>query len=145
MAALQSVSCPSHKAMCYFQCHGRLTWISRKLMRPESTKCGSSVCWYLVSHGVARLIEQLTVLLGVGRGLVAIPLRSKGTVLLSVRSRSCEDLMFPFPSPFLSVSPPSPHPRRCWWNERCVRVEEKSSALAGLVQPPPETARSRHS
>ncbi|KYO48121.1 hypothetical protein Y1Q_0001926 [Alligator mississippiensis] len=35
--------------------------------------------------------------------------------------------------------------RPCWWNERCVCFEEKSSALAGLIQPPPETAHSRYS
>ncbi len=27
-----------------------------------------------------------------------------------------------------------------WWNERSVCVEEESCALAGFVQPPPETA-----
>ncbi|KAI5139795.1 Atp-Binding Cassette Sub-Family A Member 12 [Manis pentadactyla] len=35
--------------------------------------------------------------------------------------------------------------RPCWWNERCMCLEEKSSALAGLFQPPPETSPSRTS
>lgn len=59
-------------------------------------------------------------------------------VLFNTQSCSWEDFMS-----FPSVSPRPPC--RCWWNERSVRVEEKSSSVAGLVQPPPEAARSRHS
>ncbi|KAJ1189627.1 hypothetical protein NDU88_006371 [Pleurodeles waltl] len=34
---------------------------------------------------------------------------------------------------------------QCWWNERCMCVEGKNSALAGLLQPPPETPNSQYS
>lgn len=99
-------------------------------------------CAYLYGVLVAKLVEQMTV-------TKSWPWHRNVSHIRGCITECAELKLEGFNLPFsfsLSLCLASlPSPRRCWWNERCVCVEEKSSALAGLVQPPPETARSRYS